>query len=81
MPTYESTKDASGNIPTPPKYTANESTQSTKQTSLSKVLLPFLDALETNEPYLPPSWKKNALEWAESKRDNPPKFITSSSFR
>ena len=79
MPTYESTMDASGNIPTPPKYTANESTQSTKQTSLSKVLLPFLDALETNEPYLPPSWKKNALEWAESKRDNPPKFISSSS--
>ena len=80
MPTYTEKEDDDGSRPdTPAEYTANESTQSTKQTSLSTALLPFLDALEKNEPYLPPSWKKNALEWAESKRDNPPKFISSSS--
>lgn len=80
MPTYYADQQADGSRPdTPPKYTANQSTQSTKQTSLSTVLLPFLDALEKGEPYLPSSWKTSAYNWAESKRENPPKFITSSS--
>ena len=46
MPTYEEKEDDDGSRPdTPAEYTANESTQSTKQTSLSTALLPFLDAL------------------------------------
>lgn len=79
MPTYTSTMNSDGKIPTPAKYTANEGTQSTKQTSLKTAAKTFLEALEKNEPYLPPSWKKNAYEWTKSQKDNPPKFITSSS--
>ena len=80
MPTYEANQNDDGTRPDAPTYyTANISSQTTKQTTLKLAAKTFLEALEINEPYLPPSWKTSAYNWVNSKYINPPKFITSSS--